>query len=761
MCKIIISGRSIGFCSGVAKAISLAKATLNNHNNIPLYSIGPIIHNENVISQLEKTGLKTVSTVEEIPNNSKVLLRAHGCELSVIEKLREKKCFFIDATCSSVKIIRKKVLQYSNNGFQVIIYGDTSHPEVRGIASMAKNAIVIDDINDFSYLDYSDKFYVVFQTTFSTMNFTSIVNKLQSIAIKENKLVDIFNSICYTTLARRDSCREVLSLSDVMIVLGDKESNNTLELYKTAKANCDKVYYISNLIELTKSLKKIINNKNIGIITGASTPVELVLEVIALMKEEKSNIEVIDIDENKNVDNVGADITSEETVLDQQNTFMDEVMDSMPDFKKPKKNNKGDIMEVHVVAIDDEGRLQVSWGDANIKNDFGIIEKNEISPDSNIKEGDDILAYVINPEQKHQVEFSQIKCAEIIKEEEKIKLLKQGHDVEIKCTGINRNETKLVCEVGRYKVFVPKSQIQLYMVKNLKQYVGKTLNLRLLPPMEETEGEEGTKKRIKSKEILHAGQKAILQEKEDVFWNDIAIVGNVVKGTVVRYGIKDNHVFGAFVSVNGHDCLAHISELSWERITDPSEVLEKGKEYDFVILEADRTKNKVSLGFRQLQKAPIDIIAEKYPVGSTVEGKVERIMPFGAFISMGENIDGLVHISQIAHQRVENIDDFLKVGDTVKAKVMKYDDNKVSLSIKALIEKPVFDENIVVKAKTAKDSIKDNKEDSKSKTKPRKKEVSNDSNSSYISSITTGATFGDTEQAQKLIKQLQDKENKN
>ncbi|HQC54164.1 MAG TPA: 4-hydroxy-3-methylbut-2-enyl diphosphate reductase [Clostridia bacterium] len=758
MHRIIIASKSIGFCGGVANAVTLAKQFLDKHNQF-LYSIGSIIHNEIVISQLSEKGLITVEKADEIPNNSTVLIRAHGCESSTLDLLKEKNCKLIDATCPSVKIIHKNVLQYSNNGFQIIIYGNPNHPEVKGIASIAKNAVIIEDINDFTFLTLSDKFYIVFQTTFSTKDISYLLNNLQSIAIKDNKSVDIFNSICYTTLARRDSCSKVLSLSDVMIILGDKASNNTVELYNIARANCNKVYFISNLDELNINLKEIMNNKNIGIFTGASTPNGLVLEVIKLMKEESTNIEIVDTDES-NTNNEVNIRTPEVNSSDQQNEFMDKVM-SMPVPNNSKQLNIGDIKSVHVVAIDDEGRLQVSYGDGSIKNDLGIIEKDEIDPDADIKEGDDILAVVINTEQKHQILFSHIKCVAIIKEEEKIELLKQGHDVELKCTGVNRNETKLLCEVGRYKVFVPKSKIELNGVKGkLDQYIGKTLTLRLLTEDDE-EPKEGTKKHIKSNKVLHAGQKEILQEKEDAFWNEVAVVGNVVKGTVVRFGKKNNHPFGAFVSVNGHDCLAHISELSWNRIKDPSEVLTEGEEYDFIVKEADRATNKVSLSYRELQKSPIEIIEEKYPVGSTVEGKVERIMPFGAFVSMGENIDGLVHISQIAHQRVEDINDFLKVGDTIKAKVTKYDKNKISLSIKELIEKPEHDENRLLKNKLDKEAVKVSREESKAKPKTKKKENNNDSDSSYISSTTTGATFGDTEQGQKLFKQLQeDKNNK-
>lgn len=768
MCKIILSYNSLGFCNGVKTAVKIAEESIKKTNK--LFCIGKLIHNEEVLTQLQKQGLILIDNEEEIPPFSNVLIRAHGCPKETTEKLKRKGCSVIDATCLSVKLIHNKVIEYMNRGYKIIIYGEKNHPEVKGINSMSDyRGIIIEDIKDFSFLKEGEKFLVVFQTTFNTQKHAELLNKLQYMAIKNDKLVDIFDSICYTTLARRKGCKKVLSLSDLAIVLGDKNSNNTRELYNTAKTFCNDVYYLSNLEESKEVIGEIINKKrNIGIITGASTPDRLIMEVIALMKEENPNIEVVNIDETNIVSNEKAstDVVDVPSTQKQENVsktenetketmdtvvnFMDKVMDSIPEDKKQRPLRKGQILDVEVVEITEEGDLKVSWGgESATKNDLGSIPKSEISENIIIQVGDNIQAVVIDTNQKHEVGFSQKESEKILQEEKKIELLKAGKDVEVKCTGIGANDSGLQCKVGRYEIFVPKSQIHLRMVKNLKPYLGKMLNLRLLPPKEDAPAKKSNSR------TLYAGQRAILQEKEDIFWNEIAIVGNVVKGTVARYGVKDNHIFGAFISVAGHDCLAHISELSWDRINDPSEVLEKGKEYNFVVLEADKEKNKVSLGYRQLQKAPIDIIAEKYPEGSIVEGKVERIMPFGAFVSIGEKVDGLVHISQISHQRVEDINEFVKVGDTVSAQVIKYEGSKVSLSMKALIE-PTYEEDAKV-IKTRKKTEKlspDYGREIKGKGRRRELVESKD----YISSTTTGATFGDTEQAQKLMRQLEEQD---
>ena len=162
-------------------------------------------------------------------------------------------------------------------------------------------------------------------------------------------------------------------------------------------------------------------------------------------------------------------------------------------------------------------------------------------------------------------------------------------------------------------------------------------------------------------------------------------MGEIVEGKVLRFAN-----FGAFVSVRGFDCLAHLSDLSWNNIKEPSEVLELNKTYEFVVLKLDREANRVSIGYKQLQPHPWQIAAENHPVGSVCKGKVARILPFGAFVEIEPNIDGLLHISNVSWDWISDINQVLKVGDEIEVAILEFDaeNKRVTLSRKATMQAP-------------------------------------------------------------------------
>lgn len=775
----IIVSKEIGFCRGVIRAIKLAQSELQGNKCI--FCVGPLIHNDIVLKQLTTKGLIVVDSAEEVSNNAKVIIRAHGLEYKDLCILQKKNCQITDATCPSVVRIRENIKKYFNLGYRIVIFGNINHPEVKGIVSDVNNTYVTSDIYDTSFFDSAEKFYIVFQTTFPLDNHNEHIISLQEEAIKRGKIVDIFNSICYTTLARRDSCVKTSKISDAVVVIGDKCSNNTRELYNTASKYCKTVFYISSPDEyflIANELKRI---KKLGIIAGASTPKELILEVIRLMESNSSSIgnEVVkdiavteaELSANK-LTNDNLSIVKKEEKTDEFKA----IFDKMPDNRPNKMLKNGHDKEVTVIGrSDDNEQLNVSIEGAGLKNDSGYIKKSELDLDgkltpSDFKDGEKFRAVIIATDQKNTVELSKKAFDKILKEEILVDQLKAGNDVEITCTGVATKQTNfglldvgLNCKVGRYDIFIPKSQMSVSLNKKLAIFENKKILVRLLPPREEVD-----QKKKSNSFTLYAGQRAIFDEQEDAFWNNISI-NNVVKGTVVRYGEKEGRAFGAFVSVNGHDCLAHISELSHKRINHPNEVLEIGKEYNFVILEADREKNKVSLGLKQLEKSPIDILKEKFPEGSIITGKVERIMDFGVFVSIENGIDGLIHISQIAHERVENINSILSVGQEITAKIIKYEDQKISLSRKAVLDPPVDAEQKTYgppktenKDKTEKfEKVRKSEkkiekitseEVLKPKRAPKKVENLKESDSrEYISTNKKGVTFGDTEEFKKLL----------
>ena len=331
-----------------------------------------------------------------------------------------------------------------------------------------------------------------------------------------------------------------------------------------------------------------------------------------------------------------------------------------------------------------------------------MLDKDEIECAEYKKEdfagkiGEEIEVMVVSP--ANPVKLSQKIIAQLKEEEGKIEAISNGEEFDVTCTGFNKGG--LTASMGTYSVFVPAKEIRMGYVKELDKYVGKKLRLKALE----------IKKSDRKKEII-ASQRVILEEekaeKEAEFFANVH-VGDVVEGKVERVTN-----FGAFVSVNGFDCLAHISDLSWSGVKNVTDVLEIGKKYEFKVLKVDEENKKVSIGYKQLQPQPWDLVADKYAEGDVVHGKVVRIVPFGAFVEIENGIDGLVHVSQISHEWLENPTSVLTIGEEIDAKILVLDpaNKKMTLSIKALLPEPE-----VTKVRTRRDG--DDKGERKNR-KPR------------------------------------------
>ena len=375
-------------------------------------------------------------------------------------------------------------------------------------------------------------------------------------------------------------------------------------------------------------------------------------------------------------------------------------MDSQQKFKK------GQLITATISSADDTGVAVL----LPLAKKEVILDKDEVDcevynkDEFNAKLGEEIelMVVAINP-----VKLSQKQIKKIKEEEAMLADIQAGKEFEVVCTGFNKGG--LTSELGSYTVFVPAREIRMGYVKELDKYVGKKLRLKLI--------EVKTERR---KEII-ASQRAILEEekatrdaakaaKEADFFASIK-VDDVVEGKVERVTS-----FGAFVSVNGFDCLAHISDLSWTGVKAVTDVLEIGQKYEFKVLKIDEESKKVSIGYKQLQAQPWDLAAEKYAEGDVIHGKVVRIVPFGAFVEVEKGIDGLVHVSQISHEFLENPTTALTIGQEIDAKILKLDcaEKKMTLSIKALEPKP---ENVERKPRAAKAEDEEGKE--KAPRKPR------------------------------------------
>ena len=439
--------------------------------------------------------------------------------------------------------------------------------------------------------------------------------------------------------------------SDAVLVIGGLNSSNTNKLYDICAKYCKNVFRLASADDF--EFQKIKKFKNVGIVSGASTPHTQTQEVLFKME---NNTEVKATNE------------------------MEDVVAQMDNGQSKLK--KGQLVTAIISSASDEGvAVLLPFFKKEI-----LLDKDEIECAEYKKEdfagkiGEEIEVMVVSP--ANPVKLSQKIIAQLKEEEGKIEAISNGEEFDVTCTGFNKGG--LTASMGTYSVFVPAKEIRMGYVKELDKYVGKKLRLKALE----------IKKSDRKKEII-ASQRVILEEekaardqakaeKEAEFFANVH-VGDVVEGKVERVTN-----FGAFVSVNGFDCLAHISDLSWSGVKNVTDVLEIGKKYEFKVLKVDEENKKVSIGYKQLQPQPWDLVADKYAEGDVVHGKVVRIVPFGAFVEIENGIDGLVHVSQISHEWLENPTSVLTIGEEIDAKILVLDpaNKKMTLSIKALLPEP-------------------------------------------------------------------------
>ena len=636
-----IIAKSGGFCRGVKKAVDTALG-INPENT---YIYGEIIHNREVVQTITNRGIVMVDKLEDVPGGATLIIRSHGVGKDVYAACQERDIKVVDCTCEFVRRTQKIVSEPYAKGKTIVIVGEKTHPEVVGVNGWCENEAYIfsSEEEDFSVLTTKDC-VVVAQTTYSEEKFEKIIKILGNIC---EKTVEVFKTICYTTIGRQNEASEIARQCDAVLVIGGLNSSNTNKLYDICKAHCANVFRLSSAADLQyKTIKRF---KKVGIVTGASTPNAETQEVLLKMEMETE-----------------AKATMEEVVAN---------MDSQPRFRK------GQLITATISSADDTG-VQVLL--PNTKKEV-MLDKDEVDcevynkEDFASKTGDEIELMVIAVTPRVVLSQKQIKA---VKEEEAmIAQIQSGKDFEVVCTGSNKGG--LTAQLGSYTVFVPAREIRPGYVKELEKYVGKKLRLRLLELKSERRKEIIASQRVILEEE-RAAKEAAKAAKEAAFFASIN-VDDVVEGKVERITS-----FGAFVSVNGFDCLAHVSDLSWTGVKSVADVLEIGQKYEFKVLKIDEEAKKVSIGYKQLQPQPWDLAAEKYAEGDVIHGKVVRIVPFGAFVEVEKGIDGLVHVSQISHEFLENPTTVLSIGQEIDAKILKLDpeERKMTLSIKALEPKP-------------------------------------------------------------------------
>ncbi len=762
-------------CPNVERAVDIAIAAVKETDGEHITAtLGRVAHNDEVTRRLAENGVTCVNSPDDLDAGDILVISAHGACPEIYRRCSVKGIKTVDATCPNIVRIHEAVKKYSDEGYFVIVAGDETHREVMGTLGYARHAVAAGSAEDVAAVlanAAADKIFLCAQTTFDVEKFDLIAKSLQNFVKNENKTLVILNSICYTTIRKQAEAKLLTADADLTLVVGDSKSSNTMKLFDIAKARCADVRLIEKLSDLKSVNYNKPNMSKLAVLAGASTPEELTMEVIYTMEQNKNADTVTDVNTEAKVDETVAETVTEEVKADEikvedvkpKAKRKDGEITSMEEAMKagfaPRSYRENQRVKVTVESVDPTGvNVSLNLGG---KNDAGFIAASEMELDGSFDPANytagEVLEAIIIPKSDSKskiINLSKRKYDEILVADAAVQHIINGEQFKLTISGVTKGG--LLGKLGSYTIFVPASQIRMGFVRNLEDYVGKELRLRMLPPKEEAaaEGEEAPARKPNPKRIV-ASQRVILEEekaqREDAFWECMQ-VNNVVKGKVKRFAAKDGKYFGIFVSVMNKDCLLHISDLSWTKVDDPSTVLKLNETYEFVVLKADRESDKVSLGYKQLQKKPYEIAAEKYHIGDVVKGKVERIKDFGAFISIEPGIDGLVHVSEISHNYIKNAADVLKVGDEVEAKIINFENSKITLSIKAVQEPEIQETEEKTETATAGGSSRIDSfnkraqaaDDNGAKERRRRRDDrADDEPHEYVSSSSVGATMAD------------------
>ncbi len=651
----ITLAKTAGFCFGVDRAVNMAYEIAEK--GIDAVTLGQLIHNTFVTNELEEKGVNIIESPSQVKKGQTVIIRAHGIARSIYDELIENGAKICDATCPFVKKIHTIVSENSAEDVPVLIAGDPSHPEVIGIVGHCKGRVfVFKDVEELEKILSENTFLcqnriiVVSQTTFSQNIWKKSKEKIK-IDCTNSK---IFDTICFATRRRQEEAAELSQKSDMMIIIGGRHSSNTVKLKAVCSENCE-----TYLVERAEELRTInfSHCAEIGVTAGASTPSAIIKEVLLEMSEivkETTNIQV-------------EEVPSEAAMTADDMDFSAALEASLSSMSTDQKV-KGVVMGITPTEI------QVDIG----RKHAGFVPMDEYSADptanaaNELKIGDEIDLIIMKTNDAEGTVMlskkrfdAQKSWVDIIEAEEDGRIL-EGTVVEVIKGGV------LVVS-NNVRVFIPASLATERRDEELESLIKKTVKFRII---------EVNKQRRRAVGSIRSVLKDEKKAATEAFWAQ-AEVGQKYSGVV-----KSMTNYGAFVDIGGVDGMVHISEMSWKRIKNPSEVLSIGQEVDVYIKALDAENKKISLGYRKDEDNPWEILRKNYPVDSVLEAEIVGITTFGAFARVIPGIDGLIHISQIADRHISKPQDVLKVGEKVTCKLtaVDYDKKRVSLSIRALIE---------------------------------------------------------------------------
>ena len=679
--KKIELAKTAGFCFGVNRAVEMTYELVNSGKKVS--TLGPLIHNPVVIEDLEKKGVRVLTSPEQAEKGSTVVVRTHGIGRSVMQELSATGAEVCDATCPFVKKIHRIVSENSSEDIPVLIAGDSDHPEVMGIMGYCNGeCFTFKDATELRIIleNHSDlcqkRMTVVSQTTFSVKEWeesSKIINLLCTNA-------NVFDTICNATQDRQHEATELSERSDIMIIIGGLESSNTAKLKAVCEKNC-RTY----LVERAAELKNIdFSGCNfIGVTAGASTPARIIKEVLCNMSEIL-NEQPIELEEGAVEQKT--DVADDAAVVELTQGASSAQPEEVPSNDSSDEQDFSQALEESLSNMNNDQKVKgvvMGFSPTEIQVDIGrkhagYIPMDEYSADpaadprKELKVGDEIDLIIMKT---NDVEGT------VMLSKRRYDAMKAWSDIvdaaetDKVFDGVITDVVKggVIAVTNGVRVFIPGSLATASRNEPLDDLLRKNVQFRII---------EVNRFKRRAVGSIRAVLKEAKKAAEEAFWAQ-AEVGQKYTGTV-----KSLTAYGAFVDIGGVDGMIHISELSWKRIKHPSEVLSVGDEVEVYIKALDNEKKKISLGYRKDEDNPWEILRKNYPEGTVIEAEVVSLTDFGAFARVIPGIDGLIHISQIADRRIDKPSDVLKVGDKVQVKIIgiDFDKKRVSLSIRALLE---------------------------------------------------------------------------
>ena len=658
----ITVAKHAGFCFGVKRATDMIAEKIASADGDRIFTLGKLIHNDTYNAELaaKGVGITSIEELEALAQETEtgapvcVFIRAHGVTKQtneLLSSLSEKypRFSYVDCTCPYVKKIHKIAAENSvpkTEGDKpvFILIGAKDHPEVVGIVSYfdgesfvystadelekaIENKIIPNNVNTVPL--------VAAQTTQKLTEWKNSLNIIKKVYTK----AQIFDTICNVTEIRQLEAEELAKTCETIIVIGGRESSNTAKLFAVCGEYCKNTICISEPQELDGLIPSI--PQKVGIVAGASTPGGIIEEVYNKMSEIK---------------------------LDKAEISFDEMLDSAI-----KTLSSGDTVTGTVIAVNDV-EIKLDLG-AKVT---GILTADQISDDASLKLsseykiGDEIDVFVIRVSDVDGCATVSKKRADLDKNWHIIVDAKEsGENLE----GVVAEAVKggVVIKLYGARIFVPASQTTVPKGGDLSTLVGQTVKFKVIELKGQGKSAVGS---------IRASAREERKALESAFWAEIE------EGKYYTGKVRGMTEYGAFIDLGGVDGMLHKREMSWKPIHKPADILNIGDELTVFVKSFDLEKKQITLGYRTEDTHPWKVFKSQYAEGDVLDVTVSNIMSYGAFAKITDDVDGLIHVSQIALTRVENPADVRTPGQTVTVKITKVDDEqqRVSLSIRALLE---------------------------------------------------------------------------